>query len=385
MIWITGYEQSWYTPAGQVEPIVNSGFASHKGPQRIMPTNRHPEASPAGGAELAQAAKTEDAPLLEVDDLRVEFRTDSGPITVVKGVSFTIREGETLGLLGESGSGKTVTSLAVLGLVPSAAGRISGGRVFFSGQDLATLGARDFRRLRGSSMTMILQDPLTSLNPVFTIGNQLMETLRLHRIGPRDQIAHRAVELLRQLHIPAAETRLRNYPHQFSGGMRQRVVAAIALAGNPRLLIADEPTTSLDVTVQANFLRLLKSIQQRTGLAILFVTHDLGVIARVCNRAAVMYGGRIVEEAPVSTLFRAPAHPYTELLLKALPTIENRAERLSWIPGQPPATVESFAGCPFAPRCPKALDLCRQEAPPETWLATEHRVACWLHATAEAQ
>jgi len=323
------------------------------------------------------------APLLSVEDLVVEFHNREGVSRVVDGVTFSVGRGETLGLLGESGCGKTVTSLALMRLLPSRSGRIAGGRLLFEGTDLATLSEEQMRRLRGSAISMILQDPLTSLNPVFSIRRQVVEALRLHREAPPDRGREKAAALLAEMRIPDADSRLDSYPHQFSGGMRQRVVSAIALAGNPRLLIADEPTTSLDVTVQAHFLRLLREIQDSHGLSIVFVTHDLGVIARICHRAAVMYAGRIVEEAPVRQLFAAPAHPYTRALLEASPRLEARKRPLTWIAGQPPSPRARPPGCAFAPRCPAAMERCRREAPPEIWIDQRHRAACWLHANGE--
>jgi oligopeptide/dipeptide ABC transporter ATP-binding protein len=319
------------------------------------------------------------APLLSVEHLRTRFYTARGVVKAVDDVSFTVREGETLGLLGESGSGKSMTALSLLRLVPQPAGRIVGGRVIFRGTDLLRLPESEMRRVRGRQISMILQDPLTSLNPVFTVGDQVAEPLRIHQLAA-GRIRERVLELLEQVRIPDARSRVGAYPHQFSGGMRQRVVGAIAMASEPGLLIADEPTTSLDVTIQAQYLRLLKDMQRRSNLAIIFITHDLGVAARVCDRVAVMYCGRIVEEAEVRALFEAPAHPYTQGLIRSLPTLDRRADRLSSIPGQPPLLHDLPPGCPFAPRCAEATDLCRREAPPEVRLSPSRRVSCWLHA-----
>jgi len=324
------------------------------------------------------------APLLAVENLKTWFYTSRGVLKAVDGVSFILRGGETLGLLGESGSGKSITSLSLLRLVPQPAGRIVGGRVLFEGRDLLGISEAEMRLVRGKSISMILQDPLTSLNPVFTVGEQVAESLRIHGIA-LSRIREKVIELLERMRIPDAKSRADDYPHQFSGGMRQRAVGAIAISTEPKLLIADEPTTSLDVTIQAQYLRLLEEMQERSNLAILFVTHDLGVAARICNRVAVMYCGRIVEEAPVRMLYDRPAHPYTHGLISSLPRLDKRVGKLSSIPGQPPPLYALPPGCPFAPRCEHASDLCRTKAPPETYIAAGHRVSCWLHAeTSEA-
>ncbi len=321
------------------------------------------------------------ATLLRVEDLRTWFYTARGVVKAVDGVSFTLNGGETLGLLGESGSGKSVTALSLLRLVPQPAGRIVGGRILFEGRDLLEAPEAEMRLVRGKSISMILQDPLTSLNPVFTVGGQVAESLRIHRLA-LGRVKQRVLELLDQVRIPDAKSRVDDYPHQFSGGMRQRVVGAIAISTEPKILIADEPTTSLDVTIQAQYLRLLEDMQKRSNLAILFITHDLGVAARICDRVAVMYCGRIVEEAPVRALFDSPAHPYTKGLITSLPRLDRRVDKLSSIPGQPPSMHALPPGCPFAPRCGQAGDRCRREAPPEVTIAPGHRVSCWLHADA---
>lgn len=331
----------------------------------------------------ATAAAESVAPLLRVEDLRTWFYTARGVVKAVDGVSFTLNGGETLGLLGESGSGKSITSLSLLRLVPQPAGRIVGGRILFEGRDLLRLPEAEMRHVRGKSISMILQDPLTSLNPVFTVGEQAAESLRIHRLA-LGRVKERVLELLELVRIPDAKSRVDDYPHQFSGGMRQRAVGAIAISTEPKVLIADEPTTSLDVTIQAQYLRLLEDMQKRSNLAILFITHDLGVAARICDRVAVMYCGRIVEEAPVRVLFDSPAHPYTQGLINSLPRLDRRVDKLSSIPGQPPSLHALPPGCPFVPRCGHATDRCRQEAPPEANIATGHRVSCWLHAEVEA-
>ncbi|MBI2866805.1 MAG: ABC transporter ATP-binding protein [Chloroflexi bacterium] len=317
--------------------------------------------------------------MLQVESLKTYFYTRSGVVKAVDGVSFSLRQSETLGIVGESGSGKSVTCLSLLRLVPKPAGRIVGGRVFFDGVDMLALPERSLRKYRGRRVAMILQDPLTSLNPVFTVGNQVGEPLQLHHLVKHKEVLKRVVELLRLVRIPAAESRVKDYPHQFSGGMRQRVVGAIALACEPQLLIADEPTTSLDVTIQAQYLRLLKELQAKANLAIIFITHDLGIVAKMCDKVAVMYAGRVVEEADVRSLFDRPAHPYTVGLLQSLPKLDRREARLHSIEGTPPSLYSLPPGCPFAPRCPKAMDTCRQDYPPMTALGLSHTVSCWLH------
>lgn len=337
------------------------------------------ERDPASAA--APRGQMEPAPsLLQLENLRTHFFTRWGVVKAVDGVSFSLRERETLGLVGESGSGKSMTCLSILRLVPKPAGRIVGGRILFEGRDLLSVSEKEMRKYRGRKISMILQDPLSTLNPVFTVGAQVREPLRIHHLIGRDALQRRVLELLRLVRIPAAESRLENYPHQFSGGMRQRVVGAIAIACQPKLLIADEPTTSLDVTIQAQYLRLLKEIQRQSNLAIIFVTHDLGIVAKVCDRVAVMYAGRIVEETAVRELFSAPAHPYTQGLLRSLPRLDQRVARLASIEGTPPLLSRLPPGCPFAPRCPKVMPVCREQYPPTTLLTVSHRVACWAHA-----
>jgi oligopeptide/dipeptide ABC transporter ATP-binding protein len=318
-------------------------------------------------------------PLLDIKQLRTYFVSAKGTrvVKAVDGVSFTLDEGETLGIVGESGSGKTVTSLSILRLLPPAA-RIVGGEIWFAGENLLTKSEREMQRVRGSQMTMILQDPLMSLNPLFTIGEQIAEPLRIHRGMRGHLLADRIKDLLRGVRIPAPEIRMREYPHQMSGGMRQRIVGAISISCEPRLLIADEPTTSLDVTIQAQYLNLLKDIQKRSGLAMIFITHNIGIVARMCDKVAVMYAGRLVERAPVRTIFNQPAHPYTEALLNAMPKLTDKTERLWSIEGQPPDLANLPPGCPFSPRCPKAEDRCHREVPPEYQVGDQHFTRCWL-------
>ena len=278
----------------------------------------------------------QDDPVLKVEDLRTYFHTRSGVVKAVDGINFEIKKGETLGLVGESGSGKSMTAWSILGLVPKPAGRIEGGRILYQGEDLLQKDESEMRDIRGSGICMVMQDPLTSLNPVFTVGNQIIESLKMDSDEPKSSLREKATRLLASVHIPAPETRLDAFPHQMSGGMRQRVVGAISISRSPNILIADEPTTSLDATIQLQYLRLLKEIQEQTGAAILFITHDFGVVARMCDRVAVMYAGRIVEQAEVVELFDNPQHPYTEALLKSVPDLDEDVEFLPSIEGQPP-------------------------------------------------
>jgi len=321
-------------------------------------------------------------PLLDVRDLEVRFFTRDGVVHAVNGVSFQLNEGETLGIVGESGSGKSVTMLSILRLIPQPPGRITRGEVLFQGVDLLKLDEADIRRIRGSKIAMVFQDPMTSLNPVLTIGRQITEVLETHlNMSPREA-RRRAVELLRMVGIPNAEERLNDYPHQFSGGMRQRVMIAMALACHPQILIADEPTTALDVTIQAQIIDLVKRLRDELGMAIIWITHDLGVVAGLAHRVAVMYAGFIVEEAPVLELYHNPRHPYTLGLLGSLPRLDRRERRrLVSIDGMPPDLLGLPPGCPFAPRCPYAFDRCWAENPRLEEIAPQHRIACWVDVT----
>jgi oligopeptide/dipeptide ABC transporter ATP-binding protein len=316
--------------------------------------------------------------VLELRDLHAHLSTGWGVVRAVDGVSLALREGETLGLVGESGCGKTMTALSILRLLPRPAGRIVKGQILLEGEDLTAKSDREMRRVRGRRIAMILQDPQTSLNPVFTIGNQLVEAFRVHLVEGVRALMRRAEEALRQVRVAAPSQRLRDYPHQMSGGMKQRVVGAIATAGAPRVLIADEPTTALDVTIQLQYLTLLREIQARTRLAMLFITHDFGIVARMCDRVAVMYAGRIVESGPMRDLFAAPRHPYTQALMAAVPKMNARPERLVAIDGQPPALQRLPPGCRFAERCRYADDRCRREYPPAFTVGPAHEAACWL-------
>ncbi len=325
--------------------------------------------------------------LLEVEDLRTHFRTIDGTVRAVDGVSFHIASGETLAVVGESGCGKSVTSMSILRLIQEPPGRITGA-IRFKGRDLLKLTEKEMRDIRGNEISMIFQEPMTSLNPVLTVGRQIGETLRLHQ-GMDDRAAEaRAIEMLELVHIPEARRRVKEYPHQLSGGMRQRVMIAMALACNPQLLIADEPTTALDVTIQAQILELMGELKSKVGAAILLITHDLGVVAEMAERIVVMYAGRKVEEARATDLFGSPRHPYTQGLLGAVPKLGSSLEgrgrtRLSEIPGIVPNLKKPIEGCAFASRCPNATDLCRRVAPGVELKAPGHFVACH-HAPREA-
>jgi oligopeptide/dipeptide ABC transporter ATP-binding protein len=316
--------------------------------------------------------------LLTVNDLKTHFRTSEGVFPAVDGVSFHMDKGETVGLVGESGCGKSVTALSLLGLVPDPPGRIVGGQIIFQGRDIVALPADERRHIRGNRIAMIFQEPMTSLNPVYTVGMQLMEPLRFHRGLSKGEARAGAIEALKQVGIPAPERRIDDYPHQLSGGMRQRVMIAMALTCEPRLLIADEPTTALDVTIQAQILELLKTIKKTFGTAILMITHDLGVIAETAQRVIVMYAGKIVEEAPVRDIFKTPLHPYTQGLLASIPRIDAAVARLSTIEGVVPNPLHYPAGCRFQPRCPRAMTRCAAHEPPLVAAGPGRRVACWL-------
>jgi peptide/nickel transport system ATP-binding protein len=328
-------------------------------------------------ADADPANRTQQAaPLLRIDDLRVDFATEKGWANVVNGVSFDVGEHEVLGLVGESGSGKTVTGLSLLGLVPSPPGRTSGGHIWFDGHDLTTVSEKQMRRIRGNDISMVFQEPMTSLNPAFTIGDQISETYRRHRGCGRGEGMRRAVEMVDLVGIPNARSRVKEYPHEFSGGMRQRAMIAMALCCEPRLLIADEPTTALDVTVQAQILELLTSMREDLGMSIIFVTHDLGVVAEICDRVVVMYAGQVVETSPASNLFPNPRHPYTEGLLSAMPQLGSRTGRLDTIPGRTPEPWAMPPGCRFGPRCPHHSDACDADPIPLQPVADARATRC---------
>jgi oligopeptide/dipeptide ABC transporter ATP-binding protein len=317
--------------------------------------------------------------LLDVRALRTSFKHESGKeFSPVDGVSFSVQAGRTLGIVGESGCGKSVTSLSIMGLLPKGQGRISAGSVVFEGTNLASLSPQNMRKLRGNRMAMIFQEPMTSLNPAFTIGNQLVEGIRAHRsISAADATAV-AIDMLKRVRIPSPEQRLNDFPHKLSGGMRQRVMIAMALACEPKLLIADEPTTALDVTVQAQVLDLMRTLQAETGTAIMLITHDLGVIAELADDVVVMYCGQVVERASVEQLFANPQHPYTIGLLGSIPKLYSEQTRLNAIEGQVPTAMVQITGCRFAPRCPFAVERCTRENPPMKELGVGHEAACWL-------
>jgi len=339
--------------------------------------------SPRGREPLrAQDLRSLPPTVIEVRDLQTHIVTRWGTIKAVDGVSFTVREGETLGLVGESGSGKSMTCLSLVRLVPRPAARIVGGEILLDGEDLLEKSERAMQRIRGRKVAMILQDPMSSLNPVFSVGMQLREPVASYHGLRGRALSERAASLLASVRIPSPAERLRAFPHQLSGGMRQRVVGAMAIAAPPRLLIADEPTTSLDLTIQAQYLNLLKDLQTQHRFGMIFVTHNLGIVARMCERVAVMYAGRIVEIGTVREIFTAPAHPYTRALLASVPRLGAKRAHLTAIEGQPPDLATLPPGCAFAPRCSQVMDRCRTEAPPEIHVANGHATRCWLHASA---
>ena len=327
---------------------------------------------------MDRPSSKDNSTLLQVEGLKTYFFQRSGVLKAVDGVSFTVKKGEVVGLVGESGSGKSITCLSLMRLVPRPAARIVEGEVWFGDQNLLELTENEMREYRGRRMAMIMQDPQTSLNPVFTIGDQVAEPVKLHLKERGRQALDRVLETLYSVRIPSPETRLKQYPHQFSGGMRQRVVAAMGLSTNPELLIADEPTTSLDVTIQAQFLGLIRELQREHQTSVIWVTHDLGIVAQMCDRVNVMYAGRIVESSEVHRIYKAPQHPYTRALLDSVPVMGNPRPKLYQIDGQPPDLRSIPSGCPFWPRCPSAMDICKEQYPPQTPLGGDDFVHCWL-------
>lgn len=318
--------------------------------------------------------------ILEVEDLVTRFYTDNGTVHAVNGVSYNLREGETIGVVGESGCGKSVHALSLMRLIPIPPGDITNGKVIYREQDLLKVSDSEMRSVRGGQIAMIFQDPMTSLNPVMSIGKQIMEVLRLHLVMNENQARERAAEMLSLVGIPEPTRRLRSYPHEFSGGMRQRAMIAMSLAANPQILIADEPTTALDVTIQAQILDLVNRLREKLGMAIIWITHDLGILAGLAERMLVMYAGFFVEKAPINELYANPQHPYTIGLLKSLPRMDKREKgsRLIPIVGQPPDLLSPPTGCPFLPRCPYSVERCASENPILEEVSAEHETACWV-------
>jgi len=316
--------------------------------------------------------------ILKVEDLQTSFFTRAGEFKAVNGVSFEVHEGETFGLVGESACGKTVTGLSLLRLLPEPAGKIIGGSITLEGIDVLGLSKEELINFRGEKISMILQDPMTSLNPVYTVGDQIAEPIRQHQgITDPDEVEDEVISALRFLRIPAPEQRIHDYPFQMSGGMRQRVVGSIAMSCRPRILIADEPTTALDATIQAQYLTLINDIQKETNIGIIFITHDFGVVASMCHRVGVMYAGKILETASTSTIFKSPLHPYTAALINSVPRLDVKVDRLYSIEGQPPSLLNLPPGCRFAPRCPDVMDICREKQPTELEVSPGHSVSCW--------
>ena len=324
------------------------------------------------------------APLLQVRGLKTQFFTGDGTLRAVDGISFQLNKGETLGIVGESGCGKSVTALSIMRLVPNPPGRIVDGEIFFDGTNLLSLSDPEMRRVRGGKISMVFQEPMTSLDPVFTIGQEIMETVRLHQGLNKEEATKKTIEALQLVGMPDAEKRIKSYPHQLSGGMRQRAMIAMALSCHPALLIADEPTTALDVTIQAQILKLIDELKDRLGTSVLLITHDLGVVAEMCDHVAVMYAGHIIEQTDTETLFRDPRHPYTRGLLKAIPRLDVDTPRLHTIEGMVPLLIDLPAGCPFQPRCPSAFDRCSAEMPELIPTDAHHLVKCHLYDIRQA-
>lgn len=318
-------------------------------------------------------------PILEVNNLETHFITDDGTIPAVDNFSIKIHSGEVLGVVGESGCGKSVTSLSIMGLIPKPPGKIAGGEILFESQDLLSLSEKQMRAKRGNEIAMIFQEPMTSLNPVYTIGDQIGETFRIHKKVSKKESIKLSVEMLKKVGIPRPEQIVHEYPHQLSGGMRQRVMIAMAMACEPKLLIADEPTTALDVTIQAQILDLMKQLNDEKGTAIMLITHDLGVVAELCDRVVVMYGGKVVEEGDVRTIIKNPQHPYTKGLIRSLPKLHEKSERLYSIPGNVPKPGSITHGCRFAPRCDEQMDICKEQSPELIEIEQGHHCRCLLY------
>ncbi|MFJ5766112.1 ABC transporter ATP-binding protein [Lysinibacillus sp. NPDC093210] len=323
--------------------------------------------------------------VLRVTDLETSFTRDKKEIKILRGVNFSIRKGEILGLVGESGSGKSLTSLSIMQLFHGTTGKIVNGSIHFNGHDLTEMSESEIRKIRGKQMAMIFQEPMTSLNPVLKIGKQLMEAIEMHLKLPKNESKHHAIQMLKSVGIGRAEEIIYEYPHQLSGGMRQRVMIAMAMACHPKLLIADEPTTALDVTIQAQILELMKNLKEENETAILLITHDLGVVAEMCDKVVVMYAGQVVEEADVFELFASPKHPYTKGLIASVPKIGDNKEILDSINGQVPSPQNMPNGCKFAPRCNEAMSICHQESPPTVEISATRQCSCWLYATKDVK
>jgi peptide/nickel transport system ATP-binding protein len=370
--------------------IFNGNDKFRQNPQQstsiiVIKFNKLKHTNPCKNNRLVKVGvSVEKDPILQIKDLKVSFRSGNRLLPAVDGISFSLHEGEILGIVGESGSGKSVTSLATMGLIPSPPGKIETGEILFNGRDLTTFSEKDWRAIRGNQISMIFQEPMTSLNPLFTIGNQLMEAIRLHTDLNKRQQKVRSIELLKLVGIPRAEGILNEHPHQLSGGMRQRVMIAMAMACNPKVLIADEPTTALDVTIQAQILALMRDLNKKTNTTIILITHDLGVVAEICERVIVMYAGQIVEQGDVRTILKDPQHPYTKGLLKSVPNLTNKKDRLYSIPGTVPVPGTIQKGCKFAPRCAEVFGQCHEEAP-ELYHTNRdgHVVRCFLHTLKE--
>ena len=315
--------------------------------------------------------------ILQVEDLHTSFFTRMGEVKAIDGISFYVRAGETFGIVGESGCGKSVTALSIMRLLPEPGGQIIKGKIIMEGRNLLELNKKAMRAYRGKMISMILQDPMSSLNPVYQIGDQIAESVRLHQGLPDNMVEPEVISALRLLKIPSPEMILKEYPFQLSGGMRQRVVGAVAMSCRPHLLIADEPTTALDATIQAQYISLFEDIQKKTNVAIIFITHDFGVISRICDRVGVMYAGKILETAPTREIFKMPKHPYTSALIHSVPSLDRKDDRLFSIEGQPPSLLNLPPGCRFCPRCTVALDICKEQEPPEVKISDDHSVSCW--------
>ncbi len=322
--------------------------------------------------------------ILQVKDLKTYFTVDEGLVKAVDGVSFDLHKGETLGIVGESGSGKSVTNLSIINLIPMPPGKIAGGQVHFHGKDLLKMPQSEIRQIRGNKISMIFQDPMTSLNPFLKVSTQMVETIILHQKLDKDAAKQKAIEMLKLAGIPAPEKRIDQYPHQFSGGMRQRVMIAMSLSCNPEILIADEPTSALDVTIQAQILEIMQELTKRLGTAVILITHSLGVVAGMCDTLCVMYAGRIVERGPTDVIFENPKHPYTQGLIRSVPRLDvENSERLYSIQGQPPNVIDLPDCCPFYPRCEKAMDICKKKYPKSANFEQGRAVSCWLYSGAK--